>query len=123
MYECRVQAGFSAAHQLRLADGALEPVHGHDWKVEVVFRGALLDRTGVLVDFIAAEKALHQVVAVLDHTSLNECPGRLGLNPTAEHVARWIFDKLRERMGAEAPPAAVYVTEAPGCVAAYLADS
>jgi 6-pyruvoyltetrahydropterin/6-carboxytetrahydropterin synthase len=29
---------FSAAHQLRLYDGSLEPLHGHNWVVRVTSR-------------------------------------------------------------------------------------
>src|SRR6185295_13016370 len=74
MYEVRVHAGFSAAHQVRMYDDALEPIHGHDWKVEAVFRGPELDRIGVLIDFVAVQRALDEIVAQLHHTHLNEAP-------------------------------------------------
>jgi 6-pyruvoyltetrahydropterin/6-carboxytetrahydropterin synthase len=119
MYECRVEAGFSAAHQVRMYDGVLEAVHGHDWRVEAVFRGPGLDAIGVLVDFVAAEQALRDVLARLHHTPLNEAPLLAGLNPTAEHVALRVFEELREKLGPAAPLAGVCVWEAPGCMAAY----
>lgn len=119
MYEVRVQAWFSAAHQVRLYDGQLEPLHGHDWQVEAVFRGPALDRIGVLVDFVAVQNALREVVAGLNHTNLNEAPLLAGLNPTAEHVARRVFEQLQDRLGREAPLTGVWVREAPGCIAAY----
>jgi len=120
MYEVRVQAAFSAAHQIQLHDGQLEPLHGHDWEVEAVFRGPALDRIGVLVDFVAAEAALREVVAGLHHTCLNRAALLSGLNPTAEHVAQRVFDQLAIRLGPNAPLYAVYVREAPGCTAAYV---
>jgi hypothetical protein len=43
-----------------------------------------------------------------------------GLNPTAEQVARRIFEELAARLGPAAPLAGVYVREAPGCTAGYL---
>lgn len=119
MYEVRVQAGFCATHQLRLYDGALEPLHGHDWAVEAVFRGEELDRIGVLVDFEEIDRALRAVLAPLHHACLNEVAMLAGVNPTAEHVARAVFERLRERMPAGSPLWAVYVREAPGCTAAY----
>jgi 6-pyruvoyltetrahydropterin/6-carboxytetrahydropterin synthase len=121
MYQVKVEARFSASHQVRMYDDELEALHGHDWRVEAVFRGPTLDRIGLLVDFVAAEKALRAVAAQLHHVHLNEAMLLQGLNPTAEHVAQRIFEELRERMP-EAPLAAVYVHEAPGCTAAYLAD-
>jgi 6-pyruvoyltetrahydropterin/6-carboxytetrahydropterin synthase len=120
MYECRVEAGFSAVHQVRMYDGALESVNGHDWRVEAVFRGAVLDRIGVVVDFVAAERALKQVVAQLHHTHLNEVAVLGGVNPTAENIARFIFDQLRAMLDQQAPLVGVYVHEAPGCVAGYF---
>lgn len=120
MYEVRVRAGFSAVHQVRLHDGRLEPLHGHDWRAEAVFRGPALDRMGMLVDFMAAEEALGEVLKQLHHQNLNEVPLLAGLNPTAEHVARRICEQLQARLGPEAPLAGVWVEEAPGCVAAYV---
>lgn len=122
MYEVRVQAGFSAAHQVRMYDGELEPLHGHDWEVEAIFRGPELDRIGVLIDFVAVEAALGAVVGELHHTCLNEAPLLAGLNPTAEHVARRIFDALGSRLPAGSPLAGIRVREAPGCWASYLDD-
>lgn len=118
MYEVRVRAGFSAAHQLRLYDGSLEPIHGHDWKVEAVFRGPELDGIGVLTDFVPVQKALAEVLGGLHHQNLNDAPLLGGKNPTAEHVARVVFEQLRERLPA-APLLAVYVEEAPGCIAGF----
>jgi 6-pyruvoyltetrahydropterin/6-carboxytetrahydropterin synthase len=122
MYECRVNASFSAAHQVRMYDGVLEPIHGHDWKVEAVFRGPGLDSIGVLVDFVAAGRALQETVLSLHHTRLNDAPLLRGLNPTAENVARVIFEQLEARLGPDVPLVAVDVHEAPGCVAAFLRD-
>ncbi len=119
MFECRVQGRFSAAHQVRMYDGQLEPIHGHDWLIEAVYRGAQLDGIGILIDFVAVEQALQRIVAQLHHTHLNEAPFLQGLNPTAEHVAQRVFEDLHAALP-EAPLVAVYVTEAPGCVAGYL---
>jgi len=120
MYEVRVQARFNALHQLRLYDGTVEPLHGHDWKVEAVFRGPELDRIQVLVDFVSAEARLREVVKPFDHAGLNEITAREGANPSAEWVARYVFDRLRERLEPGCPLVAVYVEEAPGCIAGYL---
>lgn len=122
MYEVRVQAGFSAVHQVRMYDGELEPIHGHDFKAEAVFRSRDLDRIEVLIDFVAARDALREVAKRLDHRNLNNVSLLRGTNPTAEVVARCIYELLREALGSQAPLAAVYVEEAPGCVAGYLAE-
>lgn len=122
-YEVRVRGGFSAIHQLRLPEGGLEPVHGHDWKVEAVFRAARLEPTGWLIDFEEASAALGRVLAVLHHGDLNTLDWLEGANPTAEHVARLIHRRLRAELGSACPLAGVCVEEAPGCVAGYWADT
>lgn len=121
-YEVRVQGRFSAVHQLRMPGGSVEPLHGHDWRVEAVFRGPRLDAVGLLVDFEKAAEALRQVLAGLNHANLNTVGALAGGNPTAERVARIIFEQLRQSLGG-CPLAAVYVEEAPGCEAGYLAES
>lgn len=119
MYEVRVQATFSAAHQVRMYDGRWEPIHGHDWRVEAHFRGSALDRIGVLVDFVAAEAALRGIVGEFHHTRLNDVPALADMNPTAENVARVVFERLKVQLGPVAPLVGVYVQEAPGCVAGF----
>src|SRR4051812_27370017 len=34
-FEITTTRTFSAAHQLRLPDGSIEPLHGHNWRVKV----------------------------------------------------------------------------------------
>lgn len=120
MYEVSVEAIFSASHRVRLGDGTLEPLHGHDWRVTVIFAGPSLDETGILVDFEAASRKLDEVVRRLHHTDLNDNPLLRGANPSAEHVARSIFDALREDDALARRLTRVTVTEAPGCSASYL---
>ena len=120
MYEVSVEAQFSAAHRLRLADGTLEPPHGHDWHVTVTFAGETLDASGMLVDFVAAEAHLRAVVADLHHHDLNDCPAMQGLNPSAEHVARVVYERMANHPELAHALDRVRVTEAPGCAATYL---
>lgn len=117
MYTVVVEGGFSATHQLRLADGSVEPLHGHDWRVRAYFTRADLDGTGMVIDFEEARRLLHDVTAGLAYRHLNDHDLFRGLNPTAEVVARTIFSELQRR-GAAAL-SAVSVEEAPGCVAVF----
>lgn len=123
MYEVSVEARFSAAHRVRLPNGELEPVHGHDWQVMAVFAGAKLDEWGMLVDFVLAQEKLEAVIGRLNHTDLGECPSMQGLNPTAEHVAKIVFAGLAEDERLQPVLHRVRVTEAPGCRAVYLGGS
>lgn len=117
MFSVSVEAGFSAVHRVRLSDGTLEPPHGHDWRVRAWFAASQLDDRGMVVDFCAARLALESVVAQFHHRDLNAQEVFSGLNPTAEVVARVVFDRLRG--AAFDTLRRVEVTEAPGCVAAY----
>lgn len=119
VYEVRVRGVFSAVHRLRLEDGTVEPLHGHDWKVEAVFRGTTLNGAGFLIDFEKAGAALSEVLARLNYADLNTAAWLEGVNPSAERVAKAVFGELRARLGRDQPLASVYVEEAPGCIAGY----
>lgn len=116
MYSITIESGFSAVHRVARPDGSLEPLNGHDWRVSARYEAASLNQHGMVVDFTLAREALDALLATLHHTDLNEHPA-LAAAPTAEVVARWLFDKLSNA----GPPglACLAVTEAPGCTAAY----
>jgi 6-pyruvoyltetrahydropterin/6-carboxytetrahydropterin synthase len=117
MYTVVVEARFSAAHRVRMPDGQLEPLHGHEWHVRAHFTRAGLDETGMVVDFCEAESALQTAVEPFDHCDLNEHAALAGLNPTAEIVAKHLFDRIKA--SGRGSIRRVEVTEAPGCTAIY----
>jgi 6-pyruvoyltetrahydropterin/6-carboxytetrahydropterin synthase len=119
VFTVSVETTFSASHRLVLADGGMEPPHGHDWRVTARFVGDTLDGTGMLVDFVAARRRLDAIAAELHHTDLNVCAAMQGLNPSAEHVARVIHDRLAGDEALAPFLDEVQVTEAPGCAASY----
>ena len=43
MYEVMIEKQFSSAHFLRSYHGKDEPLHGHNWRVQVKFKGKNLD--------------------------------------------------------------------------------
>src|SRR5205823_3505423 len=57
-----VRREFSAAHQLRLYDGSMEPLHGHNWRVKVVVQSEGLDGIGVVMDFHEVERMVDAIV-------------------------------------------------------------
>jgi 6-pyruvoyltetrahydropterin/6-carboxytetrahydropterin synthase len=99
-----------------MADGSVEPAHGHDWQIRATFETIELDSCGMVVDFHKAEGALAKVLASLQFGNLNEAPVFSGRNPTAEAVARHVFDELA---AGGLPVCRVEVTEAPECIAVY----
>src|SRR5690606_31122627 len=81
---------FSAAHQLRLYDGSLEPLHGHNWVVRVTVEAPALDAIGVVMDFHELERLVDQVIGGWHNSHLNEQPAFQSTNPSAENVAAQI---------------------------------
>lgn len=124
-YEIQVEGEFCAAHALRLPDGTLEPVHGHNWHVTVVVGSDKLDAMGVVMDFHVLEGALTTLLAQVNNTLLNDVPpfvdhdGQSGVNPSAELVATWIGDQMAVDLPAGVTVSWVSVTEAPNCTAVY----
>jgi 6-pyruvoyltetrahydropterin/6-carboxytetrahydropterin synthase len=94
-YQVIIEETFSSAHALRHYHGATEPLHGHNFRVQVVVGGKRLqNKVKYVTDFVALQKALHAVVGALDHVNLNELPPFTKENPSAENLARHIGEKL-----------------------------
>ena len=117
MYSVRVETSFCATHRVRLPDGTVEQAHGHDWCVRAYFVAAELDDKDMVVDFDAARKTLCAIAATLNHADLNNIEAFRDRNPTAEVVARYMLEQVRERGFPQV--CRVEVTEAPGCVASF----
>lgn len=94
-YQITISAGFSASHQLRLYDGSLEPLHGHNWEVVVTVGTDHLDSIGVVMDFHALEKRVNQIIAPFHNRHLNDVSPFDSLNPSAENVAVHIARSLQ----------------------------
>ncbi len=94
-FEITTTRTFSAAHQLRLSDGSLEPLHGHNWRVQVTVAADRLDPIGVVMDFHDLERLVDQILAPLHNRHLNDVPPfTTDLNPSAENVAFHIARSL-----------------------------
>lgn len=101
LYELKIISDFAAAHNLRNFRGKCENLHGHNWKVEVVVRGRRLDESGVVVDFGELKRATREILAEVDHQYLNDIPFFRDRNPSSENIARFLFDRLAERLNVE----------------------
>jgi 6-pyruvoyltetrahydropterin/6-carboxytetrahydropterin synthase len=87
MFEITATRHFSAAHRLRLNDGSLEPLHGHNWTLTVTVGAEKLDPIGVVMDFHDLERRVDQILVPLHNRHLNETAAFADLNPSAENVA------------------------------------
>jgi 6-pyruvoyltetrahydropterin/6-carboxytetrahydropterin synthase len=130
MYEIRVHAHFDAAHRLRNYTGKCSRLHGHTWKIEALVQGKGLDSTGMLIDFKVLKGILADVVDEFDHQYINELPGFADtqsgtLNPTAENIAKYIYQKMGQQINARVPDirlGKITVWESTGAAASYWED-
>ncbi|MBN2050001.1 MAG: 6-carboxytetrahydropterin synthase QueD [Spirochaetales bacterium] len=121
MYRVRVDDSFAAAHYLTKYHGKCERLHGHNYRVRVHAEGRDLDEGGMLLDFGVLKKALKEVLDTLDHSLLNENPAYDQAEPSAELIARHIFEKLKEKLPGS-PLCMVEVFETDRNLAMYLPD-
>jgi 6-pyruvoyltetrahydropterin/6-carboxytetrahydropterin synthase len=84
---------FSSAHNLRDYNGKCENVHGHNWRVRLYLSCYELDSTGFVMDFKELDKILKIITDKIDHTNLNNVEPFDKINPTAENIARFIYDE------------------------------
>jgi 6-pyruvoyltetrahydropterin/6-carboxytetrahydropterin synthase len=97
MFEIKVKADFSSAHNLRNYRGKCERLHGHNWVVEAVFSYAKLGRDGMAVDFRQAKRLLRDAIEDLDHSYLNDHAAFKKANPTSENIAAHIYGRIAKR--------------------------
>jgi len=119
MYEIVLRKEFSAAHRLRMHDGDFEPLHGHNWGVEVFVEGPALDAAGLLADFTVLQRDLAGVLEPLRDRCLNDLPAFSEQNPSTECVARYIAEAFASRIPPAVRVSKVRVWETSGCGAAY----
>jgi 6-pyruvoyltetrahydropterin/6-carboxytetrahydropterin synthase len=107
MYEISVDETFAAAHNLRNYHGKCEDLHGHNYKVRVTLAGKEVDETGLLYDFVHLKRVIQEVIRALDHKYLHELPPFDTLNPSAENIARHIYDRTATQLPKSANAAGI----------------
>jgi 6-pyruvoyltetrahydropterin/6-carboxytetrahydropterin synthase len=98
MFEVGVARTFHALHQLEAEEASASHEHSHDYRCEVVVRGADLDENAMLLDLDALGAAVTECLAELDAADLDTLPAFAGRSTTVETVAEHIWDYVRERL-------------------------
>jgi 6-pyruvoyltetrahydropterin/6-carboxytetrahydropterin synthase len=104
------KAHFNAAHRLYRKDWTMEKnqevfgkcnnpnFHGHNYDLTVSVTGEVDQETGYVIDTkVLSDLIKEHIEEAFDHKNLNEDVSEfLDLNPTAEHIAFVIWNKLRK---------------------------
>jgi len=115
MFTISVERHFRASHRLILPDGSKEPVHSHNWAVTAVLSSEKLNNMGVVMDFRALKVMVDKTVADFDNKALESIGYFQRNNPSAENVAKYIYDKLRNELPEGVKLRNIRVVEEPGC--------
>lgn len=119
MFTISVETHFRASHQLILPDGSKESPHNHEWQVRANVSSDMLNNIGIVMNFHKLKELLRNCVAELDNTALEKVSHFRQNNPTAENVAKYIYDKLKSRLPQGVKLQSIIVVEAPGCSAKF----
>ncbi len=106
------RAQFNAAHRLYRPDWDMEQnnavfglcnnpnFHGHNYVLEVKVTGEVDPETGYVIDLkIVKDLIDSEVIERFDHRNLNlDVPDFANLNPTAEHIAYVIYNRIRAKL-------------------------
>lgn len=121
MYMIELEDTFTATHAVELPTGRWEKPHEHHWHVKALITAAKLDKNHFVADFVQTGKILRTILDDLDGKNLNTIPA-IGPVPTAERVARYVFDRLTTALAHQLPTVtALAVREAEHCWAWFLA--
>jgi 6-pyruvoyltetrahydropterin/6-carboxytetrahydropterin synthase len=88
-------------------------LHGHTWDVEATVAGERLDAIDIVYDFKRLKEDLNAILEPLDHAFLNEVPPFDALSPTAENLARILYERLAEHVGGQVSVKEIAVWESP----------
>ncbi len=99
MYALTVRDHLMIAHSFRGAVfGPAQALHGATYIVDLEFRRPGLDADGLVVDIGRAAEVLKETLGALNYRNLDEVPDLAGHNTTTEFLAKWVFDRIAERI-------------------------
>lgn len=136
MYYLKTEQSFDSAHFLAGYNGKCANIHGHRWRVVVSIKSTSLledkQNNGMIIDFTDLKNNLKQITDSLDHTLIIETNSlstdlyqalinenfkivSLPFRPTAENLARYIFELLAKKYNLDC----IDVYETPNNCASY----
>jgi 6-pyruvoyltetrahydropterin/6-carboxytetrahydropterin synthase len=131
MYRVTREIHFCYGHRLLNYDGKCRHLHGHNGRAVITLEAAQLDRLGMVMDFTRIKRVVSAWIdEALDHKMLlhkddpvlpllrqqGEPVYALDVNPTAENIARLIYDFTAAQ---GFPVVAVQLWETENCYATY----
>lgn len=111
MFRLSVETMISAAHYLNQYEGPCSTVHGHNWKIIIEVQSDILNDTGMVIDFKDLSDMAGETAARFDHVTLNNVEPFNRINPTAEHMARYIYEEMQKKLPAHVAMSKVSVWE------------
>jgi 6-pyruvoyl-tetrahydropterin synthase len=78
--------------------GPAQRLHGATFVVDATFRRPELDADNIVVDIGLATAELHGLLAELNYRNLDDEPQFAGVNTTTEALAKFVADRLAERI-------------------------
>ncbi|MHC4552462.1 MAG: 6-pyruvoyl trahydropterin synthase family protein [Planctomycetota bacterium] len=121
MFTVLLETTFKAEHQLAFANGAREPLHEHEWKVNVAVSGEKLDDNDLLIDFEELKMLVEATLLDFRGKRLEAVGHFEHRNTSAENVARILYEEIAPKLPDTVRLDYVEITEAPGCRARYSA--
>ncbi len=119
MFTIKVETHFRASHQLTLSDGSKELLHQHDWIVTAKVSSDKLDSMGLVMDFGQLKAMVNEITSGFDNVRLDSIDYFQRNNPSAENVAKYIFEKLVPKLPSGVKLRSIRVVEEPGCAAKF----
>ena len=119
MWTVSVETHFWASHQLTLPDGSKETAHSHNFSVTADVGTEKMTGMGLVMDFRALKVMLDKIVADFDNVALDGIDYFKQNNPTAENVAKYIYEKLQPELPRDVKLEAIRVIEETGCSAKF----
>jgi len=119
VFTVSVSKTFEASHRITSPDGEMEPLHTHQWNLILKVAGENLDKSGMLMDFNKLKKMLDSVIFELENNTINDITYFQKNSPSAENIAKYIFERLKNRISEPAVIKSVEIEEQPNCWAQF----